>query len=119
MNIPLSRRRLMQTAGASALVPAFAPAAPTTRWPPLEGPDTPKLCLEVGAGRLTAGGFDDAGMRRIKQIGVDYVLGGGPRMPWDEAELRGRIDRLKAGGLTLYNLRIGGFPKALYGQPGR
>jgi mannonate dehydratase len=85
----------------------------------VEGPDTPKLCLEVGAGRLAAGDTDEAGMRRIKQLGVDYVLTGGPRIPWEEAELRGRIEKLKSAGLTLYNLMIGGFPKTLYGQPGR
>ena len=39
-------------------------------------------------------------MRRLKQIGVDAVLMGGPQIPWDEAELRARMDRFKAGGLT-------------------
>ena len=29
------------------------------------------------------------------------------------------VDRLKAAGVTLGNLMIGGFPKTIYGQPGR
>jgi mannonate dehydratase len=44
---------------------------------------------------------------------------GGPRMPWQLEELRSLMDKLKAGGLTLGNLMIGGFPKTLYGKPGR
>ena len=40
-------------------------------------------------------------------------------MPWQEAELRARIEKLKAGGITLYNMMIGGFPKTFYGKPGR
>lgn len=58
-------------------------------------------------------------MRRIQQIGVNYVLGGGPKIPWQEADLRARMARLKAGGLTLCNLMISGFPNTIYGRPGR
>ena len=50
---------------------------------------------------------------------MNYVLGGGPQIPWQEADLRARMDRLKASGLTLANLMIAGFPNTLYGQPGR
>ncbi len=58
-------------------------------------------------------------MRKIKQLGVDYVLSGGPPIPWQEADLRARMERLKAAGLTLCNLMIAGFPDTLYGKPGR
>ena len=98
---------------ATAMAPAVVAAA-TKRWPLVEGPDTPKLCLGIPGGPM-----DDAGMRRVKQMGVDYVLSGGPKIPWEEADLRARIERLKAGGLTLYNLMIGGFPNTIYGRPGR
>ncbi len=104
-----SRREILQ--GASAAAVSFAVEKP------IEG--TPKICLEVGAGGLSAGTVDEAGMRRIKQLGVDYVLMGGPRIPWEEAEVRSRIERLKSGGLTLFNMMIGGFPNTLYGKPGR
>ncbi len=119
----VSRRRMMQPAGALAMTPSMATAmaaAPAARsWPIVEGPDTPKLCLGVGDGGRGPEGQEDAGTKRIKQLNVDYVLSGGGRIPWTEADLRSRIERLKAEGLTLYNLMIGGFPNTIYGRPGR
>ena len=112
MNIALSRRRMMQTAGAAAVTPSLSAAA-GRQWPVAEGPDTPKLCLGIPSGP------DDATMRRMQQIGVNHVLGGGPKIPWQEADLRARMERLKTGGLTLCNLMIGGFPNTIYGRPGR
>ena len=112
----ISRRTALQSIGAAALA-AAAPAPAVSAQPPRfarmpqEGPDTPKICL----GYVPA---DEAGMRRVKQIGVDYVLTGGPRIPWDEADIRARIDRFKAGGLTLYNLMISGFNDVIWGRPG-
>jgi len=120
MTSNLSRRRMMQAAGTIALVPSLVVAAPAVkRWPIIEGPDTPKLCLGLGDGGRAPGGQEDSAIRRVKQIGVDYVLGGGPRIPWQEADLRARVEHLKAAGLTLYNLMIGGFPNTIYGRPGR
>jgi len=118
MNSDVSRRRMVQAVGATALAPSVMAAA-AAPWPRVEGPNTPKLCLESSAGRLPAGGQDEAPGRRVKQLGVDHVLSGGPRIPWQEAELRARIEALKPGGLTLYNLMIGGFPNTIYGRPGR
>jgi mannonate dehydratase len=114
----VSRRSILQAAGATALAPSAIPAAEIPG-PRLEGPTTPKICLEAGAGGLSAGGYDEAGMRRIKQLGVDYVLSGGPKIPWQESDLRERLAKFKSGGITLYNLMIGGFPKTIYGKPGR
>jgi mannonate dehydratase len=108
----LSRRNLIQGAGASALaLPAFQASS-------LEN-GLPKICLEMGNGALAAGTLDEAGVRRIKQLGVEYVVMGGPAIPWDAADIKARIDKLKASGLTLFNMMIGGFPRTLYGQPGR
>ena len=70
-------------------------------------------------GGLSAGTIDEAGCRKIKQLGVDHVLTGGPKIPWDEAQLKSMMDKLKAGGLTLGNLMIAGFPNTIYGRPGR
>ena len=81
--------------------------------------DTPKICLEVGAGNLSAGGLSAAGMRRVKQLGVDHVLMGGPRIPWEESRIRAIMDNLKSSGLILGNMMIGGFPNTIYGRPGR
>jgi len=122
MKSQFTRRRAMQAAGAGVLAPSamsVAAAAQGRPWPIQEGPDTPKICLEQSGGALSAGPQNEAGMRRVRQLGVTHVLSGGPRIPWDEAELRARMERLKAGGLTLYNLMIGGFPNTIYGRPGR
>jgi mannonate dehydratase len=114
MSANLSRRTLIQSAGFAALAPAAVTPAPKP-----EGKDTPKICLEAGVGGLSAGTIDEAGCRKIKQLGVDYVLTGGPRIPWDENQLRAMMDKLQAGGLTLGNLMIAGFPNTIYGRPGR
>ena len=109
----------MQSAAAAAIA---APAARSAAMPPPpkpEGKDTPKICLEAGAGGLSAGTIDEAGCRRIKQLGVDHVLTGGPRIPWQESQLKDMMDKLKAGGLALGNLMIAGFPNTIYGRPGR
>lgn len=122
MAVNVSRRRLMQAAGTMALAPSMVTAAAMRAakpWPIVEGPQTPKLCLGMGDGGRGPDGQEDAGMKRIKQLAVDYVLGGGGRIPWTEADLRARIERYKAAGLTLYNLMIGGFTNTIYGRPGR
>jgi mannonate dehydratase len=107
----ISRRTLMSGVGASALA--------LGRFEARAGEAYPKICLEIGGGSLAAGTLDEAGMRRVKQLGVDYVVMGGPKIPWEEAEIKARIEQLRSGGLTLFNMMIGGFPKTLYGQQGR
>jgi mannonate dehydratase len=112
----LDRRRLLQTLGAAlVLAPGSARAAqgrPASWRMPVEEAGTPKICL----------GFympvDEASIRKVKQIGVDYVLMGGPRVPWEESEIRSRIERFKAGGITLYNMMISGFDDVIFGRPG-
>jgi len=88
-------------------------AVASAEWPPAEGAAVPKLCL--GA----APNLDQAGMQKIRQIGVNHVLMGGPALPWTEASLRAIMDGFKAGGLTVCNLMIYGFPNVIYGRPGR
>jgi mannonate dehydratase len=119
MNATFSRRKLMQAAGAVAL-PIPAPATAMMPGPRHEGADTPKICLEIGAGGLAAGTPGQGGERRLKQLGVDHVIARYPgSIPWQEAPLRELIERLKGHGLTLGNIMITGFPKTLYGRPGR
>jgi mannonate dehydratase len=112
MKPSFSRRKMLQAVGGTALAQSAVTPAPSRSWPVAEGADTPKICLGSAA-------RDEAGIRRLKQIGVDHVLTGGPPIPWQEPDLRARIESLKAGGLTLYNLMIAGFSKAIYGRPGR
>ncbi|MFL6353728.1 MAG: mannonate dehydratase [Bryobacteraceae bacterium] len=79
-----------------------------------EGRDAPKICAPIGRESL-----DEAAIRRVRQIGVDYVLTGGPRIPWNEAELRSFKSKLESGGLTLGNMMIAGFPNTIFGKAGR
>ena len=55
-------------------------------------------------------------MRQLKQVGVDYVLMGGPRSPWTEASLGQTMDRYKAAGITVINLMIGGMNDIIRGR---
>jgi len=115
MSSKLSRRRLVQTLGASALATTPFPAASESfeNWPITESAATPKLCLGISQ-------LEPTGLRKVKQLGVEHVLRGGPAViPWREAELRSMIETVRAAGLSLSNLMIGGFNNAIYGRPGR
>jgi mannonate dehydratase len=112
----------MEVLGAGALAPADQ--AP----PPKEGKDTPKIALGMFDSGVGAGGGRGApntpppdpaaGPRRIKQLGVDHVLGGLGGVPWTEQSLNGLMERWKAAGITVGNLMIGLTPDILYGKPG-
>lgn len=82
-------------------------------WPIIFGPDAPKLC--VGASSKAS----KEEMQQIKQMGSDYVLMGGPKIPWTEQGLKEIMDRFKAEGLTVINMMIGGHPNSIYGREGR
>ena len=117
MNSRFSRRAVLKGTGAAALLPSIAAPAPAETVPhgmPGEGPNTPKIALSLSQDTM-----NDAGMRALKQIGVNHVLMSGPPIPWTEAAIRSRMDTLKSGGLTLANMMIVGFPNAIYGRPGR
>ena len=118
-----SRRKMLQLMGATGL------SASAERISALSAmdvrdiasiPDVPRIAIEISIGAsASAAGVDESAMRRVKQLGVNDVLTGGPAIPWQEADLRALMDRLKSGGLTLGNLMIDEFPKTLYGKPGR
>lgn len=107
MDSQMNRRKLFQGAGAIAAASALIPGPRAA-----EPAGTPKITLWLD-------NLEESSQRRVKQLGVDYVSMGGPRIPWNEAELRGRMERLKANGLTLFNVMFGGFPNAIHGRPGR
>ena len=121
-----SRRTLLKTMGTAAVVAVPRAAAGSSRdmrGPRAEGKDTPKIALEMGLGVSPPGTGPEeaaaAAARRIQQLGVTHVLGGGPRIPWTEAQLKELMDRAQKNGLTLANLMISGFPNAIYGRPDR
>src|ERR1051326_1777808 len=116
MSSRVSRRSMLQVTGAAALA-----SAATMPGPRFEGKDTPKICLQPN---LADPGPPppnprEAPARRIKQLGVDHVISGGPPIPWTEERLRAQMDQLKSHGLTLGNLMISGFERAIYNRPGR
>jgi mannonate dehydratase len=79
-----------------------------------------KICLEIGGSSLAGGTLNEAGARRVKQLGIDHVIAPYPgRIPWQESRLRELIDRLAGYGLRLGNIMISGFRNTIYGRPGR
>jgi mannonate dehydratase len=121
-----SRRSLLKAAGIAAIgvaardiVPMAGASTPLGTQSRFEGTNTPKICLEAGAAVSESSEEAAAGARRIRQLGVNYVLSGGGRIPWEERRLRDLMNRLKGNGLTLANLMISGFPNAIYNRPGK
>ncbi len=116
MHGPMSRRGFVARVGAAALAAPFAwrtAGRAAASQPQASRGKTPKICMGISS-RAT-----EADMRRVKQLGVDHVLTGGPAIPWQESAIRGVMDTLAAGGLTLCNMMISGFPNTIYGRPGR
>jgi mannonate dehydratase len=83
------------------------------KWPVLEGPDTPKLTLNCPLNAT------QARMRMHKQFGADYVLMGGPPLPWTETGLRAIMDRFHAEGLTVINMMLPVISAIIYNREGR
>jgi mannonate dehydratase len=124
MDLKFSRRNFLKSASAISLAPALMPVAAAAQekkpwWlgngMPQESAGTPKIACAISL----ADGVTDEAIRGVVQLGVYHVLSGGPEMPWTVAELQPMVDKLKAGGVALGNLMIGGFPNTLYGRPGR
>jgi mannonate dehydratase len=116
---------MLKTAGLAALaVPVRGlSSAAAAAGPRVEGRDTPKICLEAGLGGAAPGASADeaaaASARRLRQLGVEHVISGGGRIPWEEGRLKETMDRLRNNGLTLANQMIVGFPNAIYNRPGK
>ena len=126
-----SRRTVMEILGAVALTPAAERPLPAAQVPaaPKEGKDTPKIALSMSDGGVFSEGGRGgaqastpadplAGPRRIKQLGVDHVLGGVRGSPWTEPSLNAILERFKAAGITVGNLMIDLSSDILYGKPG-
>jgi mannonate dehydratase len=73
-----------------------------------------------GGGGGRGGNMSPAGYQRIKQLGVNYVMGaqtGG--FPWQADPIRASIERAKEAGLNLYISMINPPATVIYGRPGR
>ena len=110
----------MELLGLSALVPAAAMPAAAAQVPPApkEGPNTPKIAVGMSDAGLALPSDPGAAPRRIKQLGVNYVLSGGPQTPWTEESLRKILQRWQEGGITVANLMINLSSDILYGKAG-
>ncbi|HKQ88511.1 MAG TPA: mannonate dehydratase, partial [Candidatus Acidoferrales bacterium] len=120
-----TRRTALEILGAGALAPGAAFSQTTGRIPPppKESKDTPKIAVGMGDAFVEAGNSaarpDSAeGPRRIKQLGVSHVLGGGGRPPWTEESLTTTMKRWSDAGITVGNLMINLSPDILYGKEG-
>jgi mannonate dehydratase len=126
-----SRRTAMEILGTVALTPVAGGPLAAAQVPaaPREGKDTPKIALSMGDGGGGRGGDGGgaaasappdrlAGPRRIKQLGVDHVLGGLTGSPWTEASLNAVLERFKAVDIAVGNLMINLSSDILYGRPG-
>jgi mannonate dehydratase len=120
-----TRRTAMEILGAGALAPLAPSPLEGAQVPqaPKEGKDTPKIALGMGdggggQGAGGAGADPSIGPRRIKQIGVNHVLGGLGGVPWTVENLNTAMQRWKAVGITVGNLMINLSPDILYGKAG-
>jgi mannonate dehydratase len=117
--------------GSGTLAPFAASPLTAAQIPPApkEGTGTPKIAVSMGdsgmgaAGRGAQAGAEPrdpaAGPRRVKQLGVDHVLGGGPPVPpWTEEGLTSLMEPWKAAGISVDNLMINLSPDILYGKAG-
>jgi mannonate dehydratase len=86
------------TVNNSAVTEALAKKDVT--WPVTEGPDTPKMSMNVG--------LNDPALKvkAIKQFGADYIHLSGPKLPWTVEGIQTIVDRYKAEGLTIINMMV-------------
>ena len=120
----ISRRGIMQSAALTGVAAITPPVnAATMPGPRFEGKDTPKICLAVGDGGAVPQGTPDemaaAQSRRLRQLGVEHAITGMGQPPWQEETLRGLLDRYKKNGVTVANIMISGFDRAIYNRPGK
>lgn len=84
------------------------------KWPLSEGPNTPKLIMSA------SGNSDDKAIRRIKQLGINYVNSGyGGPGPWEVNKLKETINYLKDKGLTVLNMMHPVGMNTILGREGR
>lgn len=125
MRSSFSRRNLITGIAATAFIPAFGQASGDDQddkkpwWlgdgMPQENASTPKIACAIDL----RDGVTDEAIRSVVELGVCHVLSGGPSIPWTVGQLQPIIDKLKAAGVTLGNLMIGGFRNTIYGRSGR
>jgi mannonate dehydratase len=99
------------TVNNSAVTEALAKKDVT--WPVTEGPDTPKMSMNVG--------LNDPALKvkAIKQFGADYIHLSGPKLPWTVEGIQTIVDRYKAEGLTIINMMVNFSGDIIHAGPNR
>ena len=93
-------RRALLVASAAAFAGASSPAF--AAWPeaghgmPMEGADTPHICL----GPIADSEINPAGIRRYTQIGLTHIIVNGSGYPWDAGMLKAKVKTLADNGLV-------------------
>ena len=90
-----------------------APAKKKVAWPPVEGPDTPKMTMNISPTETSSKA------KAIKQFGCDYVHMSGPRLPWTVENIQPIVDKFKAEGLTIINMMVNFSADIIHAGPGR
>lgn len=115
MSEKVSRRHLIQAAGVAALAaatPDSAEAQALKNWPPPLGEDTPKI--------VVGGGGNTERLRLWKQVGLDYIMGGGfGRPPWTADSIKAGMANAEAAGLKVLIAMHGGMNDIIHGGPNR
>ena len=113
----ISRRQAIQSVGTAALAAQMTKAAQVPP-APKESAATPKIAVGMEYGG-PMNGDRAAAAQRIKQLGVDHVLGGGPGMlPWTEESLTNVMAPWKAAGVQISNMMINLSSDIIYGKTG-
>jgi len=113
----ISRRQAIQAVSAGALASQVAIAAQVPP-APHESAGTPKIAVGMTDGGA-ANGDRSAAAKRVKQLGVDHVLSGGPPLlPWTDEVLTALMAPWKAAGVQVSNLMINVSPDIIYGRTG-
>ena len=96
--------------------PSFTPEPKPGTGMPTEGPNTPRLCLNLSVSEIAKGGVE-----RLLQLGVTHVTLGGVPFPFDEAALTAQVKSLADLGITVGNYGIpeSALTNIVYGRPGR
>ena len=120
----LNRRTLLAASGvamAAAATPALADWPLAGHGMPVEGPDTPHVCLGIADREI-----NPAGIRRYTQIGLSHIIVPGSDFPWNADALKAKMKILADNGLVGGDIGIpwsgptAGFMRdIIYARPGR
>jgi mannonate dehydratase len=118
----ISRRGFLAATSAAMAAPAIAAWPRAGHGMPVEGPDTPHLCL----GPIVDDAINPAGIRHYTQLGLNHIILNGGGFPWDADNLKAKVKTLSDNGLTVGDI---GLPWSgagaeymrdiIYARPGR